>query len=124
MTVLSDFSMPNYIPYAFWLGTVVSLPRLKVLKFSAQLQQDELQSLREMLSLDMDLYNWAREHFKPDLVLYPSYKAFFCAYFFECLLMVFFCVAGCGGCCRLSLCCTHSCQYGWRLNLKADPKAA
>jgi len=114
MEVLSEFSIPNYIPYAFWLGTLVGLPRLKVLRYSAHMAPGELKSLHELLSLDMDLYSWAREHFKPDLVLYQNYSAFFRAYFLEFLLVVLCCIAGCGGCCWLCCCCVQ---------IRLDPKA-
>ncbi|CAE8615563.1 unnamed protein product [Polarella glacialis] len=76
-SIFPSVQLPRYIPAAFWLGTWLSLPRLRVLKFSARLSDDALDSIRQHLDLDLELYEWALKRFKPELVLYTSYRSFF-----------------------------------------------
>lgn len=77
--VFPNVRLPAYIPFAFWLGSLISLPRLRVTKFTQQLAASELEVLRRESHLDLALYEWARERFHPELVLYSTYREYLLA---------------------------------------------
>jgi hypothetical protein len=42
---------------AFWFGTLLALPRLRVLKWTHGLTPDELKHVQEVVDLDMEIYD-------------------------------------------------------------------
>ncbi|CAE8637082.1 unnamed protein product [Polarella glacialis] len=109
--IFPGVQLPRYVPAAFWLGAWLSLPRLRVLKFSAGLSDDALDCIRQHLDLDLELYEWALKRFKPDLVLYTSYRGFFWGHPCYTLTLGF-----------LLLLLTSACQYCCRLCGRAAPR--
>merc|ERR1712107_77724 len=78
--VFPNVRLASYIPFTFWFGTLLSIPRLRVTKFSHKLSATEISILEEHNKLDIALYEWARQRFKPELVLYSSYFNLMAAY--------------------------------------------
>mmetsp|Transcript_38724 Transcript_38724/g.82374 ORF Transcript_38724/g.82374 Transcript_38724/m.82374 type:complete len:375 (+) Transcript_38724:98-1222(+) len=77
------FPRPNvafYLPLLFRFRSLLSLPRLRVMRFSQSQSKEDLEVIREANQLDLALYEWARERFRPNLVLYESYSGFVEAY--------------------------------------------
>ncbi|CAE8676537.1 unnamed protein product, partial [Polarella glacialis] len=77
--IFPEVKLPYYIPFAFWVGSWLGLPRLRVLKFSAHLSQKDLDRISGFVNLDLQLYEWAKQRFKPGLTLHRSYASFFLA---------------------------------------------
>lgn len=96
-----NVQLPYYVPFFFWIATYLALPRLRVLKFSAQMTQEELWDIRGKLQLDLELWEWALQRFKPDLVLYPSYRSFYLAQLPGVLVVLLICFCLLSGCSRL-----------------------
>ncbi|CAE8595848.1 unnamed protein product [Polarella glacialis] len=109
--IFPGVQLPRYVPAAFWLGAWLSLPRLRVLKFSAGLSDDALDCIRQHLDLDLELYEWPLKRFKPDLVLFTSYRGFFWGHPCYTLTLGF-----------LLLLLTSACQYCCRLCGRAAPR--
>jgi len=93
--IFPHVKLPYYIPFAFWIGTWLSVPRLRVLKFSQYLSAKELEVIRAANKLDMELYKWAVRHYNPRLVLYANYGEFFFAHGFLFVAAAFMFAACC-----------------------------
>lgn len=76
-TLFPSVSLAYYIPFAFWITTWLALPRLRVLKYAANFTAAERAKIESYMLLDLELYEWAKDRFRPNLVLYPSYFSFF-----------------------------------------------
>ncbi|CAE8620875.1 unnamed protein product [Polarella glacialis] len=110
--IFPEVQVPYYIPFAFWVGAWLGLPRLRVLKYSANLSQEELDKISGFVNLDLQLYEWAKQGFKPGLTLHSSYASFFlanpiCSLALACLLMLPF------ACWRIK------CGFAFRPNLQS-----
>jgi len=75
-SVFKDVSVPFVFPWAYWLGTVVGYPRMRVLKYQHQMDSQMLKQLDNITNLDMEIYNWARKRFHQDYNLYPTFTDF------------------------------------------------
>mmetsp|Transcript_60266 Transcript_60266/g.132486 ORF Transcript_60266/g.132486 Transcript_60266/m.132486 type:complete len:386 (+) Transcript_60266:160-1317(+) len=112
--------LARYVPYAFWIGTMLSVPRLRVLKFSQRLTAEELEDISKANKLDLELYDWALKTYNPDLVLYPSYAKFVLAHVPALVVMALLGAA----CCQLSwMLCASLCCPGEPV-LPEDSEAA
>ena len=56
--------LTSYVPFAFWVGSRLSLPRLQVLKYTAMASEEDLQAIRARNKLDIALYEWALARFR------------------------------------------------------------
>lgn len=74
-TFFRDVSVPFYIPLAFWFATVIASPRLVSLKYTSELSKPQMKVMMEQNALDIQLWEWARARYRPNLVLYPNYEA-------------------------------------------------
>jgi hypothetical protein len=75
--VFSDASLNPVLPWAFYLGTWLGFPRLRVAKFSAQSSAVEIAALRVRNELDIELFEYARNLTGAQWRSYSSYGAFF-----------------------------------------------
>ena len=66
----------SVVPLAFWFGTVLALPRIRVTKYAALWGESEVMKVRAVNHLDVKLFEWAWAKFRPGVKLYPSYTAF------------------------------------------------
>jgi hypothetical protein len=65
------------LPPLFYMISLFSLPRLRTLKYSARLTEEEWRVLAEWNDLDLELWDWAVNEYRGDMVLYHSYGSFF-----------------------------------------------
>ena len=65
--------LTSWVPLAFWVGTIASLPRLQVLKYTATTPTNDLLAIRARNQLDIALYDWAVARFRPGLTFYKGY---------------------------------------------------
>jgi len=105
--VFTNVEVPWIFPFIWWILSFVAAPKFCVKKYSSLYTKEQLQMLEQRNRLDMELYNWAREQFDPNLRLYDSYLEFFWENFWWTFLgFVFFlglcllCLVRC--CCRSS----------------------
>ena len=108
--------LTSYVPFAFWIGTRLSIPRLQVLKYTSMTSQEDLSKIRGYNELDFALYEWAIERFRPGLRLYSGYDEWMWDHLFAVLAMAMGCCCGmysCWGVCcclfrrRRYLCCCY-----------------
>ena len=65
----------------YQLGAVFGFPRMRTLKYAQHLSAGDRAAVEEANELDMELYDWARQHFgKQHLVMHESYAAFALAF--------------------------------------------
>jgi len=96
---------PWFSPFAFWWGAYMCLPRLRVKRYSSyQMNSIDLERLKRQNELDMQLYEWARKRYKPDLKVYDTYSEFVRDNIRYTILALLVCVALVAACCASGRC--------------------
>lgn len=103
--ILSDMYIPFQFPAIFEVGAFLCTPRIVVRKFAARENNATLQRLRRWLTIDQQLYDFARQRWKPSLRLYHSYAEFALANAWKMLLFITMLVAQ-AACCWRACCAT------------------
>ena len=85
----------GYYKFAYWVGTLVGWPRMRVRKHLGHVPIDQRDAVFAANKLDIKLYEWAKKRFnKENIVMFDNYIQCSIYMFFVFFLPVFACAVG------------------------------